>query len=152
MNVEAGVKGFVSVPLAERFWSRVEFTDGCWLWTGTTVDKERPYGSIWAYGKYELAHRVSWRLHYGEIPEGRHVCHHCDNPRCVRPDHLFVGTNQENMLDASRKGRLPKQRKRRTHCKRGHAYDEDNTYFAKDGSQQCRTCKRRRDREYEAKR
>src|SRR5262245_2091017 len=66
------------------FWTHVQKTDGCWLWTGA-VDKD-------GYGKCltaEKAHRFSWKLHYGPIADGLMVCHHCDTPPCVRPDHLF---------------------------------------------------------------
>jgi len=139
------------VSVSERFWAKaiVGYPDECWLWTGHIIGPHSPYGQFWHEGRNRPAAKVAWELANDEsFPEGKHACHHCDNPRCVNPAHIFPGTNQENMLDASRKGRLPKQRKRRTHCKRGHAYDEANTYYAKDGSQQCRTCKRRRDREY----
>jgi hypothetical protein len=89
-----------------------------------------------------VVHRVSWQLHYGPIPEGMLVCHHCDNPPCVRPDHLFLGTQRDNSQDASRKGRLV--RVLRTHCKRGHPF-EGNTYIhPSTGRRTCRTCHIRR--------
>jgi hypothetical protein len=89
----------------ERFWAKVEKSDGCWEWTGARL--RRGYGRIRVTRQRQmLAHRMSWELAYGPIPEGLYVCHHCDNPPCVRPDHLFLGTNSDNMVDAHQKGRV----------------------------------------------
>jgi hypothetical protein len=78
--------------------------EGCWSWKGTPSKK---YGSLQYGGKYKTisAHRASWLIHYGEIPEGMFICHYCDNPRCSRPDHLFLGTPTDNVHDMHRKGR-----------------------------------------------
>jgi hypothetical protein len=89
--------------LAERFWEKVEKTEGCWRWTGAKYNYG--YGKIRRGGKTILAHRVSWILHKGPIPEGMCVCHHCDNPPCTNPAHLFLGTHQDNAVDRERKGR-----------------------------------------------
>jgi len=82
-----------------RFWNKVKKSDGCWEWMGAT---SRGYG---VFGKNYLTHRLSYTLAYGEIPDGLLVCHHCDNRRCVRPDHLFIGTHHDNTQDMVRKGR-----------------------------------------------
>lgn len=95
-------------PLKERFWRKVDKrgSDDCWEWTAC-CDK-RGYGLInegGHYGKRLFAHRVSWQIHNGPIPEGLCVCHHCDNPVCVNPIHLFLGTDKDNLEDCVRKGR-----------------------------------------------
>ena len=87
----------------KRFWDKVEKTDGCWIWRACR-DKDG-YGFFGLEGKNEHAHRVSWMLTHGPIPDGAHVCHTCDNPPCVRPDHLWLGDNRLNTLDRDRKGR-----------------------------------------------
>lgn len=75
----------------------VNGTTGCWLWQGG-LDK-RGRGRIWVEGRLRLAHREVWRFFHGPIQDGKVLCHHCDNPRCVNPEHLYVGTQRTNMRD-----------------------------------------------------
>jgi hypothetical protein len=130
--------------LEEYFWLRVKKTDGCWLWTGRKA--------YWGYGSVQLyagaprtgAHRASWQIHYGKIPEGLWVLHKCDNPQCVRPDHLFLGTNTDNMRDCWAKGRgkAPDSRARmalKTSCANGHQFTDESTYWH-NGHRKCRIC------------
>lgn len=95
----------------ERLWSRVETIpeSGCWFYVGaTSVDSK--YGHISVRTKSLFAHRASWMAFVGAIPEGMFVCHKCDIPFCVNPDHLFLGTAQDNYEDAKRKGRVNHRR------------------------------------------
>lgn len=86
----------------ERFWAKVAKDDGCWLWTGST---SRGYGYFSIGGRLRSAHRVSWSLEHGPIPAGLYVLHRCDVRACVRPAHLFLGTQVDNMRDCVAKGR-----------------------------------------------
>jgi hypothetical protein len=99
------------ITLEERFWKHVLFGDTCWEWVGCLY--EGGYGMIRVDNRNRRAHRIAWLLTYGEIPAGQLVCHKCDNPPCVRPSHLFLGTDADNMRDKRLKGRA------RWH--RGHA-------------------------------
>jgi hypothetical protein len=79
------------------FWAQVHKTEACWLWTG--LINPYGYGRIWHDGAMTGAHRVSYTLAKGPVPRGLHVCHHCDNPSCVRPDHLYLGDDARNLAD-----------------------------------------------------
>jgi len=88
--------------LPRRFWAKVDKSGECWEWTAATA---MGYGVINLEGAVTYAHRLSWEMHYGPIPDGLQILHHCDNRRCVRPDHLFLGTLNDNMADMVAKGR-----------------------------------------------
>src|SRR5882672_3448747 len=92
-----------SRPGKDKFWEKVNKTDTCWLWTGKIA--RDGYG----YLRDQAAHRVSWELHNGPVPEGKWVLHHCDIRPCVNPSHLFLGSRQDNMDDMSMKGRAGKK-------------------------------------------
>ena len=93
----------------DNFWARVDVKgdDDCWEWTGVKISRKdgRKYGRVTIHGIKTLAHRASWVLAHGEIPPDTEVCHECDNPSCVNPGHLFLGTHQDNMDDMNNKGR-----------------------------------------------
>lgn len=100
---------------AARFWSHVDRTGDCWTWTGSRYASG--YGQVATPDRPHPAHRIAWELTHGPLPKdntlrkrGTLVLHTCDNPPCVRPDHLFLGTNADNMLDALVKGRNGNQR------------------------------------------
>lgn len=98
----------MKTSLAERFWSKVDKSGDCWLWTGATW--KNGYGAFHVNRRVTTAHRIAWELTNGPIPEGKGhhgtcVCHTCDVRNCVRPDHLFLASQAENLQDCVRKGR-----------------------------------------------
>jgi hypothetical protein len=118
--------------LAERFWRQVEKkdNDSCWPWIGSKNVKG--YGNIGQGGKggnFLLAHRVSYMLNKGEIPNGLFVMHMCDNPNCVNPAHLMLGTPKENTQDALRKNRLKTVFKNGEQNKMSKLTDEQAKYI-----------------------
>jgi hypothetical protein len=134
-----------------RFWNKVNIPSlsDCWEWQGSK--NKHGYGHFKYKRKTHRAHRISWTLIKGEIPEGMCVLHRCDNRLCVNPFHLFLGTNQDNMDDKMKKNRHHSSQK--THCPQGHPYSEDNTYWTKrEAHRLCRACDRaRKFRKYERK-
>jgi hypothetical protein len=117
----------------ERFWPRAQKTASCWLWQRGL---RNGYGSFYLNGKSQLAHRVAYELAYGPIQDGQQVCHKCDVKRCVRPDHLFLGTALDNVRDRVKKARSASgdnhgsrrhpERMKRGLCHPFHKLTEDN--------------------------
>lgn len=94
------------IPVEKRFWTRVKKTKECWIWQGAL--RGGGYGAVWiggGKGGHHPAHRIAYELTYGPISPAIQVLHNCDNPPCVRPDHLFLGTSLTNMQDKIKKGR-----------------------------------------------
>ena len=147
---------------AIRFWRHVDKSGNCWIWTASRYPNG--YG-VFGISRKSLmsAHRYSWTLANGEIPPGICVLHRCDVRTCVRPDHLFLGTQQDNLADMTEKGRrrgrwsrervnvvdTPRQIKPRmkpgdTHCPRGHEMTPENTYVPRPNQRACKACARLR--------
>lgn len=127
-------------PIENRFWPRVERRgpDECWLWTGKRNAKG--YGVIGRNGRRTIATQISWELAQGSpVPAELLVCHSCDNPPCVNPAHLWLGTNSDNMRDMVAKGRNATAG-HPDHCKRGHAYEGQRPFPSEHGIHRCRIC------------
>jgi len=130
----------------DRFFQKVNKTDKCWLWTGAL--NSRGYGCFSIDRKSKLAHRYSYEIYKGEIPKGMYVCHACDVPNCVNPDHLWLGTASDNIKDMFKKDRQGSSNRQKTHCKRGHSFEKTGIYIKKlkDGKTErhCAECARQR--------
>jgi len=142
-----------STSILDRFWPKVDKSGDCWVWTaGTSRDG---YGIIrarvdraWVTVR---AHRVSWVIENGTIPDGLLVLHSCDNPSCVNSDHLWLGTEKDNHRDSEKKGRSVSSRlELGSRCHNGHKYTTESTYLWKRKSGRtsrcCRICRRSRGR------
>ena len=151
-----GYRAAYTTPVFTRLFSRcVESDNGCWEWQGSK--NADGYGTISARCKQFRTHRVVWQLIFGEIGN-LHVCHSCDNPSCCNPEHLFLGTNQQNMQDRQSKGRTKNIDAGRakhhaamrsiTHCPKGHEYSGTNVRFRLSGARYCAECYRIRNSLY----
>jgi len=146
----AGKKRLFSLyDSADVFWSRVEKTDGCWLWKGRTI--RTGYGHfLWTENGKRLgttAHRVAYILTIGHPEPGLDLDHLCRNRLCVNPLHLEPCTHQENI----KRGRSGAFNREKTHCSRGHAYDEANTARGSKGERVCRKCSVMHSQKWKAK-
>lgn len=125
----------------ERFWAKVQKSEGCWLWTASRDD--RGYGVVHWAGRSQKAHRVSYELSIGPIPEGLTLDHLCRTLACVRPDHLEPVTSRENILRPTSMA-MGARNARKQSCPRGHAYDYVHPLT---GYRACNTCHAERARE-----
>jgi len=132
------------------FWTKVAVRgpDDCWLWlacrTGNSKYGQFSGGALVTGHKIITAHRFSWWLHFGPVPNDMQVLHRCDVKTCVNPAHLFLGTQRDNMRDMVAKGRWGNYHDPE-HCQRGHSWTPDNTIQGPDG-RRCRICRQERDR------
>jgi HNH endonuclease len=127
-----------------RFWSKVPIgADGCWEWTAGRFSTG--YGAFWCDMQLHGAHRVAYELAHGPVPEGLWVLHHCDNPPCVNPEHLHVGTPGLNVAEREARGRRPNT-PLKTRCAQGHELAGDNLRIVGD-RRRCVTCSRTKARE-----
>lgn len=123
---------------SERFWAKVDKQQDCWIWAGSKM--KDGYGHLGVERKMVLAHRFSYELSCGPVPDGMHLHHVCENQSCVRPDHLRVVSPIEHKELTPRS--IAYQASQKTHCPQGHPYNEENTYIDKRGSRNCRVCHR----------
>jgi hypothetical protein len=130
----------------ERFWTKVlkKGSKECWPWLGG--HKSGGYGCFYFREIVWSAHRVSYFLSFGNIPNGLHILHKCDNTNCVNPSHLFSGTHSDNMRDMFSKKRWTPQK--RTTCPHGHKFEGENIRFNKHGHRQCVICARENGKKY----
>ena len=98
--------GKVTRSISARFWEKVKKTSSCWLWIGNK--NKKGYGRFWLQGRNESAQRVSWALVFGRFNRRLYILHKCDNPSCVKPTHLFLGTLADNIVDRENKNRSAK--------------------------------------------
>lgn len=140
---ETEVKEYLlSKKFQNRFWSKVDKTEYCWNWKASK--SSGGYGQIMLKrnGKSKLlrAHRCSYYIFYKQLETKMFVCHSCDNPSCINPKHLFLGTAKDNAQDMARKNRVKNMNMIKTFCKRGHLLNGINLYITPDKRRQCKEC------------
>lgn len=123
--------------------SEMDQATGCRVWKASR--NEHGYGVTAVMTKSWLAHRLSYQEFVGPIPEGLHVLHRCDNPACIEPLHLFIGTDLDNARDRDSKGRRVSANARKTHCKHGHSFAQHG-FISSVKVRQCRICVRNRNK------
>lgn len=137
--------------ISERLERRIDKSGDCWVWKGA-LNFTGGYGQITLNNRRKLVHRLVYEMeHRVTLRRDQYVCHRCDNPSCVRLDHLFLGTAYDNIQDAISKGRkrlggLPRINAAKTECIRGHALGGTNLFIDSSGNRQCRECRRMRNR------
>lgn len=134
----------MGTQLDDRFWSKVDATGNCWLWTAGMDDAG--YGWFRCGDKMRRAHRVAYEALVGPVPEGLHLDHLCRVRNCVNPDHLEPVTMGENIRRGVSGAVNGARQQAKTHCPKGHEYDEENTLHYR-GGRRCRKCDRDRHRD-----
>ena len=139
-----GVKHNITTA-KDRILNTIRVTEqGCWEWSSSK--NKHGYGRFVCLGQ-SLAHRVSYIVFHGPLFKNMFVLHKCDNPPCVNPDHLFIGTQTDNMKDCYNKGRNKVWNRNLTHCRKGHEFTPENTLYQQRG-RWCRTCREENARRY----
>ena len=146
-------------PWQERLAEKVARDGDCIVYVGGgTLEEPKGrngggYGKLWADGKRIYVHRLVLEEKLGRpIAPGMMALHHCDNPPCCNPAHIYEDDHKQNMADKVERGRATNQHKDKTHCHRGHEFNEENTHWKLTGGRQCRICQRKHRREWARKR
>jgi len=144
-DVRARSRATLRSRLDAGFWAKTDRSGECWNWTGkrqVLVDGRLGYGRLRRFGRQIYAHRRAYELAIGPIPDRMLVLHSCDNPACIRPEHLHLGTHSDNLREAWARGIQPRSKTPLATCRRGHVFDETNTIRRRNGRRLCRVCTR----------